>query len=201
MKTLRIVFETILVLLLALGCFSVYKLIKKNNQTIEAANQMAQLYRITANEITSVVRGELGVLYPHVDSIMKASGIKVKNVKEVTNIYHKTIYDTISSVFVADSSGFEELNYDFKEKCFNATALLDFKETTLRPTFEDATNMKVSLTNVVLTDTTTTLYFVERESKKILFFNLRIGKKHYFAETHSSCDGEVKTETIKLIKH
>jgi hypothetical protein len=201
MKKIQIVLMVLTLLVLGLAIYGGYKLYKKANSTLAAANQATfSLRQQVVAEVTTVVRGELGVLYPHVDSVIKASGLKVKKINEVTNIYHKTIYDTIGSIFIPDSAGLDKLNFSFAKDCFMADGLIDFAESSMQPSVEDADKIKLYLTDVQMTDTTTTLYYYERETKKIWFLRLRIGRKHYFSESYSSCEGQTKTETIKLIK-
>jgi hypothetical protein len=173
--------------------------IRKMQESAKEAIRTAQLLRKQPVETVSVVRSELKALYPYIDSVMKAAGLNEKHVEKVTNIYHEYKFDTVPAVIIPDS-GRQVLNLSMKKDCFQAAGIIDFSGTDIKFSDEDLQRMKFHLTNIELTDTTTTIYYYSRRIKKLFFIPLRIGRKQYFSETYSSCNARTQTESINLIK-
>jgi hypothetical protein len=152
------------------------------------------------NEARSVIKSELKTFYPHVDSLAAASGIKIRKIEQTTIIDHKLIWDTIQVSLTPDTIDNKVINISADYKCFKAKGIIDFSKTGLTITNDDVDKMRLMLTDVKATDKLTTIYYFDRETKKIFFLRLKIGRKHYYSETNSSCNAETKTETINLIK-
>jgi len=167
-------------------------------------SKMEQLYKaqqiVMTNEARSVIKKELKAFYPHVDSLAAASGIKIRKIERTTIIDHKLVYDTIPVNLTPDTADNNIVNMSMDYQCMEAKGIIDFSKTGLKLTNDDIEKMRVTLTDVQVNDKLTTIYYFDRESKKILFFRLKIGRKHYYSETYSSCKAETTTETINLIK-
>jgi hypothetical protein len=186
-------------ILLVVGIvYGIFYIIKLKNAADEAL-KTAKFYRERPVEVVSVVRDELKVLYPYLDSLIEAAGLNKKHVETITNIYHEYKWDTVPAIVVADS-GMQLLNVKMSKDCFDATGIIDFSKTDVKLKDTDVENVKFYLTGVTVTDTTTTVYYYSRKIKKIFFLSLRIGRKQYFSETFSKCNAKTQTESINLIK-
>jgi hypothetical protein len=197
-----ITFALFLIVGIAAGIWIARKIDKKVESRIKTTveNAINQYGQSITNEARSVVKSELKGLYPHVDSLAAASGIKIRKIERTTIIDHQVKYDTVPVILTPDTSDNRIVNMTANYKCLEAKGIIDFTKTSLTLTNDDVNKMRVTLTDVKVTDKLTTLYYFDRESKKILFFRLKIGRKHYYSETNSSCNAETKTETINLIK-
>jgi hypothetical protein len=188
---------------LLIGVFFGIILVNKINNKYQGKIQTSlkqEIGEAIAKEARSVIKGELKGLYPHVDSLAAASGIKIRKIERTTIIDHKIVIDTLPVTLTSDTANNKIVKMSANYKCLEAKGIIDFTKTSLTITKDDVNKMRVILTDVEVKDKLTTLYYFDRETKRILFFNLKIGRKHYYSETHSDCNASTKTETINLLK-
>lgn len=172
------------------------------NARLDNNTQALRRQITTSAQVQRLFKSEFSRFYPKLDSIADEMGIKTRKIESVTNIYHKTVYDTVKVDVFEEVPGTSNrvLTFDAEKQCFKAEGLLDLTQTSLYPTDEDVLGMDFMLTNIEQTDTTTVIYYWSREKKKILFFNLPIGKKRYFTQSESACSESVVTESIDIVK-
>jgi len=196
-KIMKIIAQVIVIIALIIGVYFGVRWVKG---VLKQRVTSDEIYRIKLEtQVASVVRSELASLYPKVQKMIDSTGLKLKKVENVTNIYHEYKYDTIPVQLAADT-GMKKINVSMAKDCFRADGVIDLTDTRISLQPDDVPNMKMYLTGVQLLDTTTSIYYFKRRQVKILFFSPRIGRKQYFVETSSSCHAKTKTESMNLIK-
>lgn len=197
------IIKNVAIILLVIFCVYagtwIGKIYQKKSEN-KLTSQLSLLYRQQTVEAVSALKKEIGVLYPRIDSLTKVAGIKSKQIERTTIIEHRLVYDTIPVSLSKDTANERLIHMSMNYKCFTAKGLIDFSKTNISLTNQDIGKMKVFLTDVQSKDTLTNVYYFNRESKRILFFTLKIGRKHFYSQTYSSCNGFTKTETINFIK-
>lgn len=152
--------------------------------------------------VERVIKNEFEKMFPELEKIAKASGIKVKNIETVHNVYHKTVWDTVPVEvgLVSDPLDDQKLQFIESRNCIDVEGYIDFTESLIDLTPENKDGIDLLFTRVEQNDTITTFYFWERKFKKIIFLKLKIGRKQFWSESYSACKAELKTQAIQLTK-
>lgn len=152
--------------------------------------------------VERVIKSEFKAMFPELEKIAKESGIKIKNIESIHNVYHKTVWDTIpvEAELQVDPLDDQQLMFLESKNCIDVEGYIDFKMSPIVLTSENKEGIDLLFTRVEQNDTITTFFFWERKLKKIIFVKLKIGRKQFWSESHSACKAELKTEAIRITK-
>lgn len=205
MKTkLAIVLTSVIVLLFIalIGICKRFEIMKSEKIRFETNYEALKLEGTNRALVERVIKSEFKAMFPDLLKIAKESGIKVRNIETVHNVYHKTVWDTVPVKAALEVDPLDDQQLMFLESmdCIDVEGYIDFEMSPIILTPENKEGIDLIFTKVEQNDTLTTFYFFERKLKKIFFIKLRIGKKRLWSETKSSCTAEIKSQTIRITK-
>lgn len=202
-KVLMTMIAVILVLAMSLAfTYNRYKFMKLEKTRYETNYEAMKQEEGSRALVERVIKKEFEKMFPELEKIAKQSGIKVKNIETIHNVYYKTIWDTIPVEvgLVTDPLDDQKLQFIENRNCIDVEGYIDFTESLIDLTPENKDGIDLLFTRVEQNDTITVFYFWERKLKKIVFLKLRIGRKQFWSKSHSTCKAELKTQAIQMTK-
>lgn len=205
MKTKLMIGLTGVILLLFITLNLVYQrlqFMKSEKVRYETNYESAKQQETDRALVERVIKKEFSKMFPELEKIARQSGIKVRNIETIHNVYYRTVWDTIpvEVELVTDPLDDQKLNFVERKNCIDVEGYIDFTQSPIILNPKNKEGIDLIFTRVEQNDTITTFYFWERKTKKIVFIKLRIGRKQFWAESHSTCKAELKTQAIQLTK-
>jgi hypothetical protein len=165
---------------------------------IQWRNERAERIRIENNfraeklnkqEVQNWTRDEIKAMLPEVVKVARENGIRINQVTEIHN--YRYFYKDSTTLWLTDTV-INNIHYKVGERQDSCM---------LVRTITDMANNK-QIVDVEIRDSLMTFTFWKRKPVRILFFNLRIGRKHFFQKIISQCPNVhfKYAEQIKVVK-